>query len=103
MGAHPSGLIGEDPCGRPGNLLPLLAQMAIGRIKESTLQVFGDAYYHGYPQSPMATHPRPGAPIPPTPHGNTAVPSLSLRLWNGPCEWPEGVRGASDSVHEGIL
>lgn len=33
-GAHPSGLIGEDPRGRPGNLLPLLAQMAVGRIKD---------------------------------------------------------------------
>ena len=43
-GAHPSGLIGEDPRGRPGNLLPLLAQMAVGRIKESTLQVFGNDY-----------------------------------------------------------
>ncbi|KAI6137747.1 hypothetical protein EDD17DRAFT_1517112, partial [Pisolithus thermaeus] len=37
-GAHPSGLIGEDPRGRPGNLLPLLAQMAIGRIKDDTLK-----------------------------------------------------------------
>jgi hypothetical protein len=35
------------------------------------------AYYHGYPHSPMATHPRPGAPIPPTPHSNTAAPSPS--------------------------
>jgi len=36
------------------------------------------AYYHGYhPQSPTATHPRPGAPIPPTPHSNTAAPSPS--------------------------
>lgn len=35
------------------------------------------AYYHGYPQSPMASHPRPGAPIPPTPHSNTAAPSPS--------------------------
>ncbi|KAH9056853.1 hypothetical protein EDB87DRAFT_1675852 [Lactarius vividus] len=43
-GAHPSGLIGEDPRGRPGNLLPLLAHMAIGRVNESTLQVFGDDY-----------------------------------------------------------
>jgi hypothetical protein len=43
-GAHPSGLIGEDPRGRPGNLLPLLAQMAVGRIKETTLQIFGDDY-----------------------------------------------------------
>jgi hypothetical protein len=35
------------------------------------------AYYHAYPQSPMATHSRPGAPIPPTPHSNTAAPSPS--------------------------
>ncbi|KAJ2934319.1 hypothetical protein H1R20_g2793, partial [Candolleomyces eurysporus] len=43
-GAHPSGLIGEDPLGRPGNLLPLLAHMAIGRVKDSTLKVFGNDY-----------------------------------------------------------
>ncbi|KAH7927255.1 UDP-glucose 4-epimerase [Leucogyrophana mollusca] len=43
-GAHPSGLIGEDPRGRPGNLLPLLAHMAIGRVKDSTLKVFGNDY-----------------------------------------------------------
>ncbi|KAL4067280.1 THO complex subunit 1 transcription elongation factor-domain-containing protein [Scleroderma yunnanense] len=43
-GAHPSGLMGEDPRGRPGNLLPLLAQMAIGRVKEDTLKVFGNDY-----------------------------------------------------------
>jgi UDP-glucose-4-epimerase GalE len=43
-GAHPSGLIGEDPRGRPGNLLPLLAQMAVGRVKDSTLKVFGNDY-----------------------------------------------------------
>jgi len=43
-GAHPSGLIGEDPRGRPGNLLPLLAHMAVGRVQESTLKVFGNDY-----------------------------------------------------------
>lgn len=43
-GAHPSGLIGEDPRGRPGNLLPLLAHMAVGRIDEDTLKVFGNDY-----------------------------------------------------------
>ncbi|OCB88984.1 UDP-glucose 4-epimerase [Sanghuangporus baumii] len=43
-GAHPSGLIGEEPKGRPGNLLPLLAHMAAGRIKEDTLKVFGNDY-----------------------------------------------------------
>lgn len=43
-GAHPSGQIGEDPRGRPGNLLPLLAHMAVGRVKDSTLKVFGNNY-----------------------------------------------------------
>ncbi|TFY74254.1 hypothetical protein EWM64_g9758, partial [Hericium alpestre] len=41
---HPSGLIGEDPLGRPGNLLPLLAQMAVGRVKDPVLKVFGNDY-----------------------------------------------------------
>ncbi|KAI9510996.1 hypothetical protein F5148DRAFT_1175117 [Russula earlei] len=39
--------------------------------------VVAAAYYHGYPQSPMATHSRPGAPIPPTPRSHTAAPSPS--------------------------
>lgn len=43
-GAHPSGFIGEDPRGRPGNLLPLLAQMAVGRVKDPVLKVFGNNY-----------------------------------------------------------
>ncbi|CAK5280357.1 unnamed protein product [Mycena citricolor] len=43
-GAHPSGQIGEDPRGRPGNLLPLLAHMAVGRVDPRTLQVFGNDY-----------------------------------------------------------
>ncbi|KAM0754354.1 UDP-glucose 4-epimerase [Meredithblackwellia eburnea MCA 4105] len=43
-GAHPSGLIGEDPVGRPGNLLPLLAQIAVGKIEPQSLKVFGNDY-----------------------------------------------------------
>lgn len=42
-GAHPSGRIGEDPRGRPGNLLPLLAQMAVGKFPEG-LKIFGNDY-----------------------------------------------------------
>lgn len=42
-GAHPSGRLGEEPKGRPGNLLPLLSQMAAGRI-EANLKVFGNDY-----------------------------------------------------------
>ncbi|MGW4165068.1 UDP-glucose 4-epimerase GalE [Streptomyces sp. NPDC004788] len=41
-GAHPSGLLGEDPHGVPGNLMPYLAQIAVGRREE--LSVFGDDY-----------------------------------------------------------
>jgi UDP-glucose 4-epimerase len=41
-GAHPSGLMGENPLGVPYNLLPLLAQVAIG--KRDKLLVFGDDY-----------------------------------------------------------
>lgn len=42
-GAHQSGEIGEDPRGRPGNLVPLLAQMAVGKFPEG-LKIFGDDY-----------------------------------------------------------
>jgi UDP-glucose 4-epimerase len=42
IGAHASGLIGEDPNGIPNNLLPYLTQVAIGRMAE--LAVFGDDY-----------------------------------------------------------
>lgn len=43
-GAHPSGLIGEDPRGKPQNLLPLLSQMAVGLHREPGLKVFGNDY-----------------------------------------------------------
>lgn len=42
IGAHKSGLIGEDPAGIPNNLLPYVAQVAVGRLPE--LNVFGDDY-----------------------------------------------------------
>ncbi len=42
VGAHSSGLIGEDPCNTPNNLFPLIAQTAAG-LRESVL-VFGDDY-----------------------------------------------------------
>ncbi len=40
VGAHPSGLIGEDPRGVPNNLLPFVSQVAVGRLPR--LRVFGD-------------------------------------------------------------
>ncbi|MDE0420959.1 MAG: UDP-glucose 4-epimerase GalE [Gammaproteobacteria bacterium] len=42
VGAHPSGEIGEDPTGVPNNLLPFVAQVAVGRRER--LNVFGDDY-----------------------------------------------------------
>ena len=42
VGAHKSGLIGEDPAGIPNNLMPYISQVAAGRRKE--LQIFGNDY-----------------------------------------------------------
>ena len=42
VGAHESGLIGEDPNGMPNNLMPFVAQVAIGRREK--LSVFGSDY-----------------------------------------------------------
>lgn len=42
IGAHPSGRIGENPNGIPNNLMPYIAQIAVG--KREKLSVFGDDY-----------------------------------------------------------
>jgi UDP-glucose 4-epimerase len=42
IGAHPSGLIGEDPKGRPNNLVPYVSQVAVGRLEK--VNVFGNDY-----------------------------------------------------------
>ena len=42
IGAHPSGLIGEDPKGIPNNLVPYVAQVAVGKLE--AVQVYGDDY-----------------------------------------------------------
>ena len=42
VGAHASGLLGEDPNGIPNNLMPVVMRVAEGKIKE--LQVYGDDY-----------------------------------------------------------
>ncbi|WP_159636355.1 UDP-glucose 4-epimerase GalE [Erysipelothrix anatis] len=42
IGAHASGTIGEDPAGIPNNLVPYIAQVAVG--KREKLSVFGDDY-----------------------------------------------------------
>ncbi|SDN09009.1 UDP-glucose 4-epimerase [Fictibacillus solisalsi] len=42
IGAHKSGLIGEDPNGIPNNLTPYITQVAVGKLNE--LRIFGDDY-----------------------------------------------------------
>jgi UDP-glucose 4-epimerase len=42
VGAHPSGRIGEDPNGIPNNLMPYVAQVAVGKLPR--LRVFGNDY-----------------------------------------------------------
>lgn len=42
IGAHASGLIGEDPNGIPNNLLPFVAKVAVGELPE--VKIFGDDY-----------------------------------------------------------
>jgi len=42
VGAHPSGMIGESPNGIPNNLMPYIAQVAVGRLEK--LMVFGNDY-----------------------------------------------------------
>lgn len=42
IGAHPSGLIGEDPNGVPNNLVPYIAKVAVGKLEQ--VHVYGDDY-----------------------------------------------------------
>lgn len=42
IGAHPSGLIGEDPRGIPNNLMPYISQVAVGKLDH--LSIFGNDY-----------------------------------------------------------
>lgn len=42
VGAHDSGLIGEDPAGVPNNLMPYVAQVAVGKLER--LRIFGSDY-----------------------------------------------------------
>ena len=42
VGAHPCGRIGEDPRGIPNNLMPIISQVAVGKLPQ--LKIFGDDY-----------------------------------------------------------
>jgi hypothetical protein len=49
--------MGEDPRGKPGNLLPLLAAIAVGRYSQDGLKVFGDDYPTQYFVFPLILSP----------------------------------------------
>jgi UDP-glucose 4-epimerase len=59
VGAHPSGTIGEDPRGTPNNLMPFVAQVAVG--KRPLLQVFGSDYDTARRQRRARLPARPGS------------------------------------------
>ena len=63
IGAHPSGLIGEDPQGIPNNLLPYIAQVAVGRRER--LMVFGDDYPRWHLPPGLSPCDGPGCGAPP--------------------------------------
>ena len=56
VGAHESGLIGEDPNGIPNNLMPYVGPVAVGRLKE--LSVFGNDFAHARRDGCAGLHPR---------------------------------------------
>lgn len=82
VGAHPSGRIGEDPQGVPNNLMPFVAQVAVGRRER--LQVFGDDY-----PTPDGTPLRDYIHVEDLAAGHVAAlqyldahPDLAVREWN---------------------
>lgn len=82
VGAHPSGRIGEDPQGVPNNLMPFVAQVAVGRRER--LQVFGDDY-----PTPDGTPLRDYIHVEDLAAGHVAAlehlaahPDLAVRAWN---------------------
>lgn len=82
VGAHASGTIGEDPQGIPNNLMPFIAQVAVGRRER--LQVFGDDY-----DTPDGTALRDYIHVEDLAAGHVAAlrylaehPDVSVRSWN---------------------
>lgn len=82
VGAHASGTIGEDPQGLPNNLMPFIAQVAVGRRER--LQVFGGDY-----DTPDGTALRDYIHVEDLAAGHIAAlrhlsehPDLSVRSWN---------------------
>ncbi|WVQ70566.1 UDP-glucose 4-epimerase GalE [Cryptococcus sp. DSM 104548] len=92
-GAHPSGKLGEEPRGKPGNLLPLLAQMASGREK-SQLKVFGTDF-----PTPDGTCVRDYLHIMDLAHGHI----LALEALLVPSSDPSNIFGKVNTATEGFF
>ncbi len=83
VGAHPSGLIGEDPRDIPNNLVPFISQVAVGR--HAVLSIFGDDY-----PTPDGTGVRDYIHVVDLARGHVAAlralnrdaPTISCRVWN---------------------
>ena len=58
IGAHKSGLIGEDPNGIPNNLMPYIAKVAVGKLEK--VHVFGNDYPTPDGTGPCVRHPQAG-------------------------------------------
>ena len=91
-GAHPSGVIGEDPHGIPNNLMPYLLQVAVGRRDE--LLVFGDDY-----DTPDGTGVRDYVHVIDVARGHLAALNGLARHDPGAHTWNLGT-GRGASVHE---
>ena len=66
VGAHPSGTIGEDPQGIPNNLMPFIAQVAVGKLEKLA-------------SSATTTTPPTGRPCATTSTSRTSPPGTSRR------------------------
>ena len=84
VGAHPSGRIGEDPRGVPNNLVPFIAQVAVGRREQLT--IFGDDF-----DTPDGTGVRDYIHVVDLAEGHVAA---LAKLAGGGADGDGGVRGA---------
>ena len=82
IGAHPSGLIGEDPNGIPNNLVPYIAKVAVGKLEK--VHVYGNDYDTPRRHRRAGLHPCGGpGPRPCGGHPQTAAEARPVRLQPG--------------------
>ncbi len=98
IGAHESGLIGEDPAGIPNNLLPYVAQVAVGKLER--VHVYGDDY-----PTPDGTGVRDYIHVVDLGRGHVqALAWLDGRVGTGKMDDPGSIMGtpAPDGVRRGV-